>query len=406
MYFYDCVIVRERKMWLKPSNIFYCQDSISSTFGRSTNHSEEQIGTTLDDLYYGRIKIEKIPKITVVKRDDGKWYTANNRRLWIFHHLEGAGKCSEIEVLIGTSLSRFTTENGGTSVRIYRGNDPGGACRRFVTPVIPRQIENDIQGSSSQNDKEDTSKEDDNKSECTELCKDIKPENPDPGLILNQSSVTNTSTRDQQIVESSSEPRNDLVDNRIIDPTKINQGVSKPADDIGESEDEVLKPESNGVSNVGKNEEEKSESKADGTTNVGENVGKGLELKQGGSTDGDIEEGKDKSLELEPHGFTDIVQEDKNSDFESKRGRTVSTGDSEDKSFGPKVDDFTDRRENKDKCFESQSCITDCDGHQASNTDADCRKYVLGEKRNLSNQDDNMEKPKKLKGDIPENVTL
>ena len=312
-------------MLLKPSNIFYSQDDISSTFGKCTNHSGKQIGTTLDDLYYGKIKVENIPKITVVRKDDGKWYTSNNRRLWIFHHLEGAGKCSEIEVIIGDSLSRFTTVNGGTSVTIYKSKDPGGECRRFITPVIPRKIENECQGSSSQNDKEDASKE---------------------------------------------------------------------------SEDKVPKPESNEVSNVGKTEDKRSALKLGGINTVGENVGKDLESKEDGSTDGDIEESEENSLKLEPDGFIDD-EEDEDRDFESKRGSTDGTGDSEDKSFGSKVDGFTDTGEIKDQCFESEPDVANGDDGQASNTDADSQKSVLGEKRNLSCEDDNMEKPKRIKRDIP-----
>ena len=131
-------------MFLKPSNIFYSQASISCTFGRSTIHSGVPIGETLDELYNGKIQVRDIPNIRVVKKDD-KWVTLDNRRLWIFHHLEGAGKCSQIEVEVieyDSELygSKFDSKNGGTSVSFisrFGISGPGGKCRLYITPVVP-----------------------------------------------------------------------------------------------------------------------------------------------------------------------------------------------------------------------------------------------------------------------------
>lgn len=118
---------------LKPSEIFYSQDTISGKFRSSKN-----IGDTLDDLYDGRIKIRDIPTISVVKKDD-KWVTLDNRRLWVFHHLQGAGKCDTIPVIVVRSYSdsKFTSNNGGTSIYIRHGHGPGGKCHRFIIPVKP-----------------------------------------------------------------------------------------------------------------------------------------------------------------------------------------------------------------------------------------------------------------------------
>ena len=82
------------------------------------------MGETLDDLCEGRISVCDIPDIAVEQKD-GKWFTGDNRRLWVFRHLERLGKCTFITVDEGyISSDKFTTINRGASVRV-RGN-PGG----------------------------------------------------------------------------------------------------------------------------------------------------------------------------------------------------------------------------------------------------------------------------------------
>lgn len=64
-------------MWLAPSEIYYSQDSISNRFGKSTEHSGELIGETLDDILSGEISIYDIDAIEVVYRDGD--YISNNK---------------------------------------------------------------------------------------------------------------------------------------------------------------------------------------------------------------------------------------------------------------------------------------------------------------------------------------
>lgn len=137
-----------RQKWymatLKPSEIYFTQSSISSTFGRSTQHNRKKIGETLDDLVKGHCSVQSIPRIGVLK-EGGKWWTADNRRLWIFRHLEKLGKCTTIPVNIIYCIDsrKRTTNNGGTDIRIYRGNDPGGYWHKQVSsiaiPIRPAQ---------------------------------------------------------------------------------------------------------------------------------------------------------------------------------------------------------------------------------------------------------------------------
>lgn len=112
-------------MYLQPSDICFSQDSIGSTFGRCTSHPFKPIGETLDDILTGTINVNSIPSISVCKKD-GKWFTADNRRLWVLQEAEKRGKCSEVYVQKTSYINynKFTTVNNGTSVYV-RGN-PGG----------------------------------------------------------------------------------------------------------------------------------------------------------------------------------------------------------------------------------------------------------------------------------------
>lgn len=84
-------------MYLRPSEIRFSQDSIGRTFGCYTSHPYRPIGDTLDDIITGKINVNSIPTISVCKRN-GHWFTADNRRLWVFQEAEKRGKCTEIHV--------------------------------------------------------------------------------------------------------------------------------------------------------------------------------------------------------------------------------------------------------------------------------------------------------------------
>jgi hypothetical protein len=121
-------------MPLKPSEIFYSQDSIMNRF-----QCGKYIGATLDELCDGGCVIEQIPTISVDQMN-GKWVTGDNRRLWVFRHLERLGKCPEDGVPVRyhgyINPSKFTTVNGGASIRVRRGS-PGG--RWYVKAAPPRR---------------------------------------------------------------------------------------------------------------------------------------------------------------------------------------------------------------------------------------------------------------------------
>jgi hypothetical protein len=124
-------------MELKPSEIFYSQDSIMNKFGDYTAHGDTYIGETLDQLLNGNCNVQSIPEISVVQMN-GKWFTSDNRRLWVFRKAEEIGFLKQIEVKkIGYIRDdKLTTENGGTSIRVRRGG-PGGNTWRTWKPKLP-----------------------------------------------------------------------------------------------------------------------------------------------------------------------------------------------------------------------------------------------------------------------------
>ena len=113
-------------MHILPSEICFSQESINNCFDSKCEHANVKIGETLDKLCEGEIGVYDIPTIQVVLKD-GKYFTADNRRLWVFREMEKLDKCREIPVRVDGNFKygkKFTTCNGGTSVTV-RG-DPGG----------------------------------------------------------------------------------------------------------------------------------------------------------------------------------------------------------------------------------------------------------------------------------------
>ncbi|XP_052790497.1 uncharacterized protein LOC128224612 [Mya arenaria] len=125
-------------MELKPSEIYFSQDSINNVFDKRCRHSYQLIGETLDALCENRCSIHSIPTISVMHKN-GRWVTSDNRRLWVFRHLERLGKCKTVPVHATYHIpaGKMTSFNGGESVRV-RGS-PGGRWHMKPKPVVNQQ---------------------------------------------------------------------------------------------------------------------------------------------------------------------------------------------------------------------------------------------------------------------------
>ncbi|KAL3876406.1 hypothetical protein ACJMK2_034255 [Sinanodonta woodiana] len=127
-------------MKLYPSEIRYSQDSINNVFDNKSTYRYTYIGETLDDLCEGKSNIEDIPTISVVRKN-GQWFTLDNRRLWVFRHLERLRKCTKIPVKQSYSIpdEKFTTNNDGKTIKV-RGKK-GGRWHKKNTP--PKSLADD-----------------------------------------------------------------------------------------------------------------------------------------------------------------------------------------------------------------------------------------------------------------------
>ncbi|KAJ8317888.1 hypothetical protein KUTeg_002979, partial [Tegillarca granosa] len=127
------------KLSLPPSEIRYTQESIGRTFGRCTNHAFKPIGETLDELLTGMCSVYSIPNISVIWKN-GKYYSAENRRLWVFKKAEELGKCNKESYI---PPFKWTTQNDGES--LYVRGDPGGSCWKKFTPRLITNNINEIE---------------------------------------------------------------------------------------------------------------------------------------------------------------------------------------------------------------------------------------------------------------------
>ena len=95
-------------------DIYYSQDSIKQSF---------QDGQTLEkmkrQLIQGVKTVTDIPRITVV-RHQGRWFSVDNRRLWVFKQVYSGTKA--IPICQGVQdhrfWNKFTTNNGGRQIRL------------------------------------------------------------------------------------------------------------------------------------------------------------------------------------------------------------------------------------------------------------------------------------------------
>ena len=102
---------------LRPSEVFFSQATIKDHF----RPGHRSIYKTLEQCINDPCTVDYIPKITVCRRD-GKWFTLDNRRLWVFRQLEAKGLLSSISVFESDSIPecKYNTTNGGTSVEILQ----------------------------------------------------------------------------------------------------------------------------------------------------------------------------------------------------------------------------------------------------------------------------------------------
>ena len=152
---------------LAPSEIRYSQDSISNSFGDSTHHADQYIGETLDEIVMFSDKANFIPNISVFNID-GKWFTSDNRRLWVFKKAEELGIVRSIDVYVTYEIDYlFTTRSDGRHIRIRRNNPGGYLWRSLQRQVIgehtrePREHQRRVWEQQSERERQQRAREQD-----------------------------------------------------------------------------------------------------------------------------------------------------------------------------------------------------------------------------------------------------
>lgn len=112
--------IDQNEMFLKPSDIFYSQDTIACKF---------QNGNLIDNavklLLMRRLSAEDFPTIHVIRRSDRKYYSLDNRRLYVFRVGQCLGIVAKVPVQVVMEQPhhkrKFTSRNGGTKIIVRQG---------------------------------------------------------------------------------------------------------------------------------------------------------------------------------------------------------------------------------------------------------------------------------------------
>ncbi|XP_045213512.2 uncharacterized protein LOC123564200 [Mercenaria mercenaria] len=134
-------------LYLSPDDIRFSQDTIAATFANG-----KAIGKTLDALVRMEVFITEIPPISVAK-ENGVFFTRNNRRLWVYKQLAAMNRCSFIPCIRAHFVPKeqLTTEIGGHEI-IVRGDHHSETLAQFnvqkrkemLKKIRSKQITDDV----------------------------------------------------------------------------------------------------------------------------------------------------------------------------------------------------------------------------------------------------------------------
>ncbi|VDI52552.1 Hypothetical predicted protein [Mytilus galloprovincialis] len=131
---------KREKLKLKPSDVYFSQETIENRF-----EDGQLIGKRLDNLVNETEKISDIRTVRV-KNVHGRWYTLDNRRLWVFRNYQKITLQSYsqtfIPVLVWDDFESqnqliFAANNTGDEVKIHNGLLPGGETYKRVESIHP-----------------------------------------------------------------------------------------------------------------------------------------------------------------------------------------------------------------------------------------------------------------------------
>ena len=85
---------------------------------------------TLEDLATGRMDIEALPVITILRGADGVFFSLNNRRLWVLKELRRAGELTVVRVrikeLLAREVAKYSADKCSLTATIMREREAPG----------------------------------------------------------------------------------------------------------------------------------------------------------------------------------------------------------------------------------------------------------------------------------------
>ena len=113
------------KVELCVDDIYFSQDSINCKFNSKTLQ-RHYLGDVLDGIIEETRPVVHLLKDMKVARRGNRWYSMNNRSLWILKQLRLQNRIYMVTVNRASGIEdwRFTTRNGGTCIQLR--SDPGG----------------------------------------------------------------------------------------------------------------------------------------------------------------------------------------------------------------------------------------------------------------------------------------
>lgn len=92
---------------IDPSAVYFTHSKIRKQF----SGNGKLLSETLEEVLNGTTKVEAIPKIRVIF-DGSRYYSMNNRRLWVYKELQKRGKLATVKVELRRAESKSEARLG------------------------------------------------------------------------------------------------------------------------------------------------------------------------------------------------------------------------------------------------------------------------------------------------------
>ncbi|KAI8893702.1 hypothetical protein BC833DRAFT_607522 [Globomyces pollinis-pini] len=99
---------------IDPTTLYFTHSKIREKFSGCGKYLTE----TLQEILDGKTKVSDIPKIKVLNDGNGRLYSMNNRRLWVFKELKAKGFLDTIVVDLKVAKSKSEKRLGNSDLSL------------------------------------------------------------------------------------------------------------------------------------------------------------------------------------------------------------------------------------------------------------------------------------------------